>query len=135
MFLSQQRKKHFQSWQHSKKYCLNWYQFDIFNIISRHTAWLEDPEAVTPRASMKKVLLKISKYCLCRGLFFTKVAGWKRATLSNRHSGTGVFLWDLRSSKKELFYKHLGAAASEETISLADVSFHNASGLNYKQNR
>ena len=32
----------------------------MFIIIFRHTAWLKDSEAVTPKASMEKVFLKVS---------------------------------------------------------------------------
>ena len=53
-------KNHFQSWEYSEKYCRNWCHFDVFIIISRHTAWLEDSEAVAPMASKEKVFLKIS---------------------------------------------------------------------------
>ena len=53
-------KKYFQSWQYSEKYCRNLCHFDVFSIISRHTAWLKDSEAVAPVASKEKLLLKIS---------------------------------------------------------------------------
>ena len=67
---------------------------------------------------------------MCPGLFLNKVAGWKPATSSNRDSGAGAFLWVLRNSWEELFYKHLGTAASEDRI-----SFRNASGFYNEQNK
>ena len=89
-------KKHFQSWQYSEKYCRNLCHSDDFIIISRHTAWLEDSEAIAPMASKEKVFLKISLTFtiknLCRRLFLHKVAGWKPTNSSNSDSGTGVFL-------------------------------------------
>ena len=90
-------KKHFWTWQYSQKYCHNWCHFDVFIIIFRHTAWLEDSGAVALRASLKN-LLKFTGKNLCRVLFFNKVTGWKPASSSNRESGTGVFLWVLRNS-------------------------------------
>ena len=63
----------------------------MFTIISRHTAWIEDLEAVAPKASIKNIVKFTGKH-LRRGLFFKKVAGWKPGTSSNRDSGTGIFL-------------------------------------------
>ena len=66
-------KKNFQSWQNSEKYCRNLCHFDVFIIISRHTAWLEDLEAAAPMASKEKVFLKISYYLqenICVGVSF-----------------------------------------------------------------
>ena len=90
--------KHFQCWQYSEKYCHNWCHFDVFIIISRHTAWLEDSEAVVPRASMEN-LVKSTRKHLCRGFFLNKITGWKPINSSNRDCGTGVFLWVLRNSQ------------------------------------
>ena len=61
-----------------------------------------------------KNLVKFTAKHLCLGLFFNNVAGLKPASLSNRDSGTEVFLRVLR---KDLFYKNL-KAASEEQLSM-----------------
>ena len=53
-------KKHFPSWEYSEKYWHNLCHFDVFIIMSRHAAWLEDSEAVATMVSKEKVFLKIS---------------------------------------------------------------------------
>ena len=53
------REKHFLRWLCIQKYCRNWCHFDIFIMISRHTAWIKHSETVAPKASMKKLFLKI----------------------------------------------------------------------------
>ena len=54
------------------------------------------------RCAIKKMFLKISKYSQPRP-----------ATLLNRYSNTGVFLWILRNFQEHLFEKHLSTAAYE----------------------
>ena len=100
----------------SQKYCRNWCHFYVFITISRYTAWLEDSEAVAPRASMKNLFLnlgtlKVKVNSLCHGLIFNKVAGSEPATSSNRDTSTGAFLKKLL---RRPFHKHLGMTASEE---------------------
>ena len=70
-----------------------------------------------------KNIVKFARKHMCRGLFFNKIAGWKPTTSSIRDSGTGVFLWVLKISWKDLFYKHLGMAASEEQDLLLEPLF------------
>ena len=79
-----------------------------------------------------KNLVKFTAKHLCLGLFFNNVAGLKPASLSNRDSGTEVFLRVLR---KDLFYKNLKAASEEQLFMLKSLlvmfqvwSFRNASG-------
>ena len=83
-------------------------------MISKHGAFLEDSERVAVEKMFLKVLVKFTPKHLCWVLFVNKIAGWKPATSSNRDSGTGAFLWVLRNSWEDLFYKDLGTAASEE---------------------
>ena len=53
--------KHFQSWQYSEQCCHSLCHCDVFIIMSKHTAWLEDSEAVPQLASKEKMSLKISQ--------------------------------------------------------------------------
>ena len=129
-------KKHIWSWQYSQKYCHNLCHFDVFIIIFRHTAWLENSEAVALRASLKN-LVKFTRKYLFRDLFFNRVTGWKPATSSNKESGTGVFLWVLRRPY-EKFLRRPFLSTSENGCfwrakSFAGFSFRNTSGFYYKR--
>ena len=44
---------------------------------------------------------------------FIKVAGFRRATLLQRNSNTGVFLWNSEIFKNLYFAEHLRTAASD----------------------
>ena len=46
------RQKYFLRWRlYSQEFCRNLCHYDFFIIISRHTAWLKDSEAVAPKTS------------------------------------------------------------------------------------
>ena len=61
-----------------------------------------------------KNIVKFARKHLCWDLFFNNIAGWKPTTSLSRDSSTGVFLLVLKNHQEDLFYKHLGTAASEE---------------------
>ena len=73
------------------------------------------PEVATGVSYKKDVLKYFAKLIgkhLCQSLFFNNVAGLRPATLLNRDSGTGVFLWILRNFYEHLFIENLRATAS-----------------------
>ena len=69
-----------------------------------------------------KNIVKLARKFLCL-IFSNKFAGWKPTTSSTKDSGTGVFLCVLKNSSEDLFYKHLGMAASEEQDLLLESLF------------
>ena len=70
-----------------------------------------------------KNIVKFARKHLCWGFIFNKIAGWKPTTSSTRDSGTCVFLLVLKNSERDLFYKHLRTAASEEQNLLLEPLF------------
>ena len=69
------------------------------------------------RCSIKKAVLKnlailIGKH-LCWSLFLINLQAYKPATLLQRDSNTGVFLWILKNFKNLYFKGHLWTTASE----------------------
>ena len=69
------------------------------------------------RCSMKigilKNLVKLTGKRLCWSLFLIKLQDFSPTILLKRDSSTGVFLWNFRKKKKNLFEEHLRMTISE----------------------
>ena len=72
--------------------------------------WMTSPEAVIPRWSVKKLLLKlrrIHRKMPVTGSLFNKVAGLQICNFIKRDSNTGVLLWFCNIFKNTYFEEHL----------------------------
>ena len=106
--LSQQIKT-FQSWQKRQNYLLNWCYFEVFIIISRRSTWLEGSKMVAQTNSIFNIQENI-----CARVSFSKKLHAGEIALRCRCFSLNFHEIFYERTIKDLFYKHLWIAASEE---------------------
>ena len=132
-------KKHFQSWLHSQKCCRNWCHLGFFIMISKHVAWLEDTIGVAPSAIMKKVFFKTllnfhKKICVGVSFSINLLSG--SLQLHQIETTVHVLSFEFYEILEKIYFIIIWERLLlKNMIFSCGVSFRNASGFYYEQNK